>query len=400
MLPYSQLQSGISMFSSRFHWDPRPNRLTQALAAKRAAGARILALTESNPTHAGLRYPGEIVRAFDDTAMLAYQPAPAGTPAARQAVSGYYAARGHAVPAERILLTASTSEAYAYLFKLLTNPGDEVLAPRPSYPLFEFLADMESVAVRQYRLEYHGGWSIDLDAVERALTARTRAIVLVNPNNPTGSYVKRGELRALIALCAPRGVALISDEVFADYALAEDADRVATLAGVEECLAFSLSGLSKVAGLPQMKLGWMVVNGPAALRAEAWEKLEWIADTYLSVGTPVECAAARLLAAGDSVQRQIRQRTVENLAFARAALAGSPANILAVEGGWYMTLQVPRWRGEEEWTLELLECSGVLVQPGFFYDFETEAYLVVSLLTAPDIFREGLPLLVRQLTVA
>jgi aspartate/methionine/tyrosine aminotransferase len=388
------------MFSSRFHWDPRPNRLTRALAAQHATGARILDLTESNPTHAGLRYPDEIVRAFDDAAMLAYEPAPAGTPAARQAVSGYYAARGHAVGVERILLTASTSEAYAYLFKLLTNPGDEVLVPRPSYPLFEFLADMESVAVRQYALEYHGGWSIDLDAVERALTARTRAIVLVNPNNPTGSYVKRGELSALTAFCAPRGVALISDEVFGDYALTEDADRVATLAGVEECLAFSMSGLSKVAGLPQMKLGWMVVSGPSILRAEAWEKLEWIADTYLSVGTPVQCAAARLLAAGDSVQRQIRGRTVENLAFARGALAGSPANILAVEGGWYITLQVPRMRSEEEWTLVLLERAGVLVQPGFFYDFETEAYLVVSLLTAPDIFREGLRRLVAQLTVA
>jgi aspartate/methionine/tyrosine aminotransferase len=388
------------MFSSRFHWDPRPNRLTQALAAQRAAGARILDLTESNPTHAGLRYPGEIVRAFEDAAMLAYEPAPAGTPAARQAVSGYYAARGQAVPVERILLTASTSEAYAYLFKLLTNAGDEVLVPRPSYPLFEFLAGMESVAVRPYPLEYHGGWSIDPDAVERALTPRTRAIVLVNPNNPTGSYVKRGELRALTALCAARGVALISDEVFADYALAEDADRVATLAGVEECLAFCLSGLSKVAGLPQMKLGWMVVSGPPALREEAWEKLEWIADTYLSVGTPVECAAARLLAAGDSVQHQIRRRTAENLAFARGVLAGSPANILAVEGGWYITLQVPRTRSEEEWTLELLEHADVLVQPGFFYDFETEAYLVVSLLTAPAIFREGLARLVATLTAA
>jgi aspartate/methionine/tyrosine aminotransferase len=384
------------MFSSRFHWDPRPNRLTQALAAKRAAGAHILDLTESNPTHAGLRYPGEIVRAFDDAAMLAYEPAPAGSPAARAAVSDYYAARGHTVPVERILLTASTSEAYAYLFKLLTNPGDEVLVPRPSYPLFEFLADMESVAVRQYPLVYHGGWGIDLEAVERALTPRTRAIVLVNPNNPTGSYVKREELRALVALCGPRGVALISDEVFADYALAEDADRVATLAGVEECLAFSMSGLSKVSGLPQMKLGWMVVSGPAALRAEAWEKLEWIADTYLSVSTPVQCAAARLLAAGEDVQRQIRRRTAENLAFARGAVAGSPANVLAVEGGWYITLQVPRTRSEEEWTLALLEHADVLVQPGYFYDFESEAYLVVSLLTAAEVFREGMTRLVSK----
>jgi hypothetical protein len=192
-------------------------------------------------------------------------------------------------------------------------------------------------------------------------------------------------------------VALISDEVFADYALGDDADRVATLAGAEECLAFSMSGLSKVAGLPQMKLGWMVVSGPAALRADAWEKLEWIADTYLSVSAPVQCAAARLLAVGEDVQQQIRRRTAENLAFARGALAGSAANILAVEGGWYITLQVPRVRSEEEWTLELLEHADVLVQPGFFYDFEAEAFLVVSLLTATEIFREGLARLVSKL---
>ena len=360
------------------------------MAARRAAGARILDLTESNPTHAGLHYPAEIVEAFDDARMLVYEPAPAGTPEARDAVSAYYAARGHAVPAAQVLLTASTSEAYGYLFKLLTNPGDQVLVPSPSYPLFEFLADMESVAVRPYPLEYHGAWRIDIAALEASVTPRTRAIILVNPNNPTGSYVKREELRALTALCAARGMALISDEVFADYALTGDAERVTTLAAVEECLAFSMSGLSKVAGLPQMKLGWIVASGPAALRVEALDKLEWIADTYLSVSTPVQCAATALLAAGETVQRQIRERTQANLTFARARLAGSAANILAVEGGWYITLQVPRILSEEEWTLKLLDVHGVLVQPGFFYDFVSEAYLVVSLLTAPEIFREGL----------
>jgi aspartate/methionine/tyrosine aminotransferase len=386
------------MFSHRFHWDPSPNRITRALAAKRAAGARILDLTESNPTHTGLHYPPEIVSAFEDPSMLAYEPAPAGIPAAREAVSAWYAARGHTVPVDHILLTASTSEAYAYLFKLLTDPGDEILVPRPSYPLFQFLADMESVRVRQYSLWYHGGWSIDLRSVKKVLSPRTRAIVLVNPNNPTVSYVKSDELTDLSALCAQRDIALISDEVFADYSLSEDPARVVTLAGVEECLTFSMSGLSKVAGLPQMKLGWLIVNGPAALRAKAWENLEWIADTYLSVSTPVQCAAARLLAAGDTVQRQIRERTAANLAFARATLAGSPANILRVEGGWYITLQVPQIHSEEKWTLKLLERADVLVQPGFFYDFETEAYLVVSLLTAPEIFREGLARLVLHLT--
>jgi len=378
------------MFSSRLHWDLRPNRLTQAIAAKRRAGVRLLDLTESNPTHAGLEYPREILRAFEDDRMLVYEPAPSGARQAREAVAGYYAVRGCDVAAERILLTASTSEAYAYLFKLLCNPGDHVLAPRPSYPLFEFLANLESVEVRQYALAYHGGWGIDADAVAGAVTARTRAVVLVNPNNPTGSYLKRGERGGLVKLCGERGIALISDEVFADFALGSDAERVGTLAGVDECLAFSMSGLSKIAGLPQMKLGWIVASGPPDVRREAMEKLEWIADTYLSVSTPVQCAAARLLAAGEVVRRQIRERCAANLAWAREALAGSAANLLAVEGGWYITLQVPRIRSEEEWALELLEGDDVLVQPGFFYDFESEAFLVVSLLTVPEVFREGL----------
>jgi len=319
---------------------------------------------------------------------------------AREAVALYYAARGDSVEASRILLTASTSEAYAYLFKLLTDPGDNVLVPRPSYPLFEYLANMESVEVLQYPLVYHGGWSIDLDGLAAAITGRTRAVVVVDPNNPTGSYVKRPELDALVRLCRDRGLALISDEVFSDYAFAPDAERAGTLAQVTDCLAFSMSGLSKIAGLPQMKLGWIVVSGPPHLRSEAFEKLEWIADTYLSVGTPVQCAAGGLLAAGDEVQRQIRERCAKNLALAREVLAGSSANILGVEGGWYITVQVPRTRSEEEWCLELLMRQNVLVQPGFFYDFESEAYLVVSLLTKPEIFDEGMVRLRRQLAGA
>jgi hypothetical protein len=378
------------MFSSRFHWDFRTNRLTQALEARRRDGARVLDLTESNPTRAGLVYPPEIVRAFDDPRMLVYEPSPAGAAEAREAVASYYAARGQRVETERILLTASTSEAYAWLFKLLSDAGDHVLVPRPSYPLFEFLANLESVEVRQYPLAYHGGWAIDLEALGAAVSERTRAVVLVNPNNPTGSYVKRAELQALSRLCAQRRIALVSDEVFSDYALGPDAERVSTLVGVEECLAFSMSGLSKVAGLPQMKLGWIVTSGPAALRTEAIEKLEWIADTYLSVSTPVACAAARLLVSGALVQRQIRERTAANLAVAKEALAGSAAGILAVEGGWYVTLRMPRIRGEEDWAIHLLSQEGVLTQPGFFYDFESEAFLIVSLLTAPEVFREGI----------
>jgi len=375
------------MFSSRFHWDLRPNRLTELLREKRGTGVPVLDLTESNPTHAALSYPPEIASTFARPAILRYEPAPAGSPEARAAVAAYYAARGAAVDAGRILLTASTSEAYAYLFKLLCDPGDRALVPRPSYPLFEFLAGMENVEVGQYPLVYHGEWSIDREELERAITPRTRAIVLVNPNNPTGSYLKRSELEFLQGL----GLPLISDEVFSDYDFGPDPTRVPTLAAVPETgLSFSMSGLSKVAGLPQMKLGWIVVNGPAHLRRQAMERLEWIADTYLSVSTPVQAAVGSLLEAGEAVQRQVRTRTAANLAALRAVLAGSTAGVLAVEGGWYATVQMPRIRPEEDWALDLLARANVLVQPGFFYDFAAEPFLILSLLTAAEVFGEGI----------
>jgi aspartate/methionine/tyrosine aminotransferase len=380
-----------SPFSSRLHWDLRPNRLARALEAKRRTGARVLDLTESNPTHAGFAYPSdEILGALADARALVYEPAPAGLHSAQEAVAGYYAARAAAVEPSRILLTSSTSESYAWLFKLLADPGDEVLVPRPSYPLFEFLAQMESVRVVQYPLVYHDGWSIDADALVAALTDRTRAIVLVNPNNPTGSFVKRCELEFLAAVCGDRGIALISDEVFADYPFGPDAERVSTLAGVDGALTFCLSGLSKIAGLPQMKLGWIVIGGPAAMRAGATERLELIADTYLSVGTPVQRALPRLLAAGETVRRQIGARVRENLECLQAAVGNdSPAQVLKVEGGWCATLRIPRTKTEEERCLDLLDYQDVLVQPGFFYDFESEAFLVLSLLTGSGTFREG-----------
>ena len=251
--------------------------------------------------------------------------------------------------------------------------------------------------MRQYPLVYHGEWSIDLEGLTAAIDERTRAIVVVHPNNPTGSYLKRSELDALVRLCRDRQLALISDEVFFDYDFAPDPHRAGTIAAVTGCLAFAMSGLSKIAGLPQMKLGWIVVNGPEELRREAFEKLEWIADTYLSVSTPVQCAARALLQAGEQVQMQIRERCATHLSLAREALAGSPANILHVEGGWYITVQAPRVRSEEEWALQLLAHENVLVQPGFFYDFDSEAFLVLSLLTAPEVFCEGIARLRRQL---
>jgi aspartate/methionine/tyrosine aminotransferase len=374
----------VTRFSSRLAWHAPINRLATLLAAKRASGETILDLTESNPTHAGILYGSDVIEAFADPAILQYEPHAAGLVSTRETIARYTG-----IAADRVFLTASTSEAYGYLFKLLADPGDEVLAPRPSYPLFEFLASLESVRVVYYPLVYDGSWWIDLEALAAAVTSRTRAVMVVNPNNPTGSYLKRREVTQLAAYCAERGLAIISDEVFASYGFGADPERVATLAPEEQVLTFCLNGLSKLCGMPQMKLGWITLGGPARERTEAFSRLEWIADTYLSVGAPVQCAAPALLRAGARVQEQIAARTRINLKTLRAAVSGSSCDLFRVEGGWYATLRVPRVRTEEDWGLELLELDNVLVQPGFFYDFESEAFLVLSLLTPPDVFAEG-----------
>ena len=379
------------MFSERLDWALRPNPIAELLAEKRRRGEPVLDLTESNPTHAGIEYPAaEIARALADQRSVAYEPEPFGMPEARDAVARYYAESGVTVDASRIVLTASTSEAYAYLFKLLANPGDEILTPRPSYPLFEYLARLESVRVVQYPLFYDHGWHLDGAALRSLVTPRTRAIVTVHPNNPTGSFLKMHELEELVAVAVEHHLGIISDEVFSDYWFSGDPDRVSVAARDCRALAFSLSGLSKIVGLPQMKLGWMVVGGSEPERRVAIERLELIADTYLSVGTPVQAAAGVLLGARRVVQPRIRARIAGNLEALRSALAAAPdIRVLQVEGGWYATLQVPRVRSEEEWVLGLLRDRNVLVQPGFFYDFGSEAFLVISLLTRPDVFAEG-----------
>lgn len=368
--------------SSRLRWDLAPNRLTRLLDERRSAGAAILDLTESNPTAAGFAYPSDqILAALADPRALLYQPAAAGLPSARAAVSEYYSGR---VSPDRILLTASTSEAYAFVFKLLADPGDEVLVPRPSYPLFDFLAALDSVRVVQYPLVYHNSWTVDFEALAQSITSRTRAIVLVNPNNPTGSFLKQAELAELIALCRDRSLAIISDEVFSDYALEPGPQLVRSLRGVDEVLTFCLSGLSKVAALPQLKLGWIVTSGLA------FERLELIADTYLSVSAPVQWAAPTLLALRAQLQNQILARVRANRTFLANQIGPtSPWRLLATEGGWYAILEAPRIQTEEEWVLSLLANDGVLVQPGFFFDFEREAFLVLSLLTPEDVFRDG-----------
>jgi aspartate/methionine/tyrosine aminotransferase len=328
-----------------------------------------------------------------DSKSLLYEPAPAGLPHAREAIS-----KLHGVGADRIFVTASTSESYSYLFKLLADPGDEVLVPRPSYPLFEFLATLESLVVRQYSLVYHEGWFIDFGSLRAAITPRTRAVVLVNPNNPTGSFLKREELPRLVELCARHRLTIISDEVFSDYRFDDDPSVVPTLSGIAGVPVFALSGLSKVLGLPQMKLGWMVLGGPEEERAAAFDRLELIADTYLSAGTPIQHAMPSLLRLREPFQRQLRTRLGTNLDLLRKQTAPSSCKVLRVEGGWYATIAVPRTRSEEEWTVELLDRDNVLVQPGFFFDFESESFLIVSLLTRESVFAEGIHRLISSIS--
>jgi aspartate/methionine/tyrosine aminotransferase len=376
------------MFSSRLDWNTQPNGLSRILAGKRAAGVRVLDLTESNPTEAGLDYPPEVISALADPRALLYEPQPTGLAHAREAVEAYYAGRGTPVEPGRILLTTATSDSYGYLFKLLCNPGDEILVPAPSYPLFDFLAELECVRVVHYPLAYHRRWSVDVDALRSRVGERTRAVVVVNPNNPTGSFLKQHEWSAMAAL----GLPVIADEVFADYGYQADPDRVESLAGKDAAPSFSLSGLSKISALPQMKLGWIVANGPESFRRQAMERLELIADTYLAVSTPIQHAAGALLAAAAPVQEQIRGRVARNLAHLRAALGEeSPFRVLDVEGGWYATLEIPRIQPEERLVEDLLEHDDVLVQPGYFYDFSGDGHLVLSLLTREADFAAGLP---------
>jgi aspartate/methionine/tyrosine aminotransferase len=360
------------VFSRRLQVSGGTNRIAAALAARTEP---YLDLSVSNPTTAGFDYDaGSITRALADPRVLVYQPEAFGLPGAREAV-----ARHANVDPARVVLTASTSEAYAFLFKLLCDPGDEVLVPRPSYPLFDFLAQLESVRLVEYRLFYDHGWHIDWHDLRQRVTRRSRAVIVVNPNNPTGSYLKITDLEEFAALALP----LISDEVFSAYELTADPDRVSTVAGEDRILTFALNGLSKLAALPQLKLGWIIVNGPRGGVRESLLRLELIADTYLSAGTPVQVAAPVLLETASSVRSQIRERTRRNLERLQALKP------LHVEGGWYGVVQVPRTQPEEDWVLTLLERDSVLVQPGFFFDFESEAYLVLSLLTPEHAFLEG-----------
>jgi len=388
------------MFSTRVPGDRSPTRFARVLAEERARRP-LLDLTTSNPTRVGLPYPARILDALADPASLAYRPEPFGLEDARAAVADTYISRGLPVDRERIVLTASTSEAYSILFKLLCDPGSStVLTPAPSYPLFEHLVRLDGVAERRYALDYHGAWAIDVDSLDRAWTADTRAVLAVSPNNPTGSALTGRDAAELADRCATRHAALIVDEVFADYPLAAPIDEPAALRQ-PGCLTARLGGLSKTAGLPQVKLGWIALDGPQDLVGEALDRLELIADTYLSVSTPVQTAARRLLDGSAPIRAAILDRIRANHAILRRlAAASSAVTVLAADGGWSAVLRVPATRPEEELVLDLLQRDGVIVHPGYFFDFDREAFLVVSLLPEPDVFARGVQRILERVDAA
>jgi aspartate/methionine/tyrosine aminotransferase len=383
------------MFSSRLPGALEENAVTRVLARLRTAGTPIVDLTETNPTAVGLPYPADLHAMLSSPEALAYEPEPLGLPSAREAVAREFARQGTPIPADRIVLTASTSEAYSLLFKLLCDAGDEVLIPQPSYPLFELLSRLDNVKTVPYALHMHCGWSLDRASIEHALTPRTRAVLVVSPNNPTGSIISDDDAAWLAGVCIARGIAIIADEVFADYSLSAR-PASSSLPHCNEALHFSLGGLSKSAGLPQMKLGWMAVSGPDALVSEAIAKLELICDTYLSVATPVQVAAASLIEAGAKIRASIQARVMTNLSKCRELIATRPdMTLLEPDAGWCVVLQVPATESEEHMVLRLLEEQHVLVHPGYFFDFPKEAFLVLSLLPPPDVFADGVARVIR-----
>lgn len=386
----------MTAFSHRLPWRTDTNAISRAVDALRASGTRFVDLTESNSTQVGLSYPSDLLEELANPRGLVYEPHPRGLRAAREAVTAEAARRGTVIDPAHVLMSASTSEAYSWLFKLLCDPGDCVLVPRPGYPLFEHLTRLEAVRAVPYEMTYRGRWEIECDSISSA-PARTRAVLLVSPNNPTGSFVSVWELERIQTLCANRGWALVVDEVFADYVLETDSALrdVAPRAGV---LSFSLGGASKAVGLPQLKLGWIVVGGPPPQRDAAIEALELIADTFLSVGTPVQVAAPKVFSRGALVRSAIHRRIQRNLAHARQVASDYPwCDVLRVEGGWSAVVRVPAVATEEQLVLTLLERERVLVHPGYFFDFAHEAFLVVSLLLPEDVFADALP---RVLNVA
>ena len=380
------------MFSDRTNWKLTRNRLTEALEEVKSSGAQVLDLTTSNPTRVGLHYDeAQILASLASPQAMDYDPQPKGLLTAREAVAAYYRQEHdiRGLDPEQLLLTTGTSEGYSFVFRLLCNPGDELLVPKPSYPLFEFLADLQEVKLAPYPLIYDHGWQMDFPSLHKAVTERTRGVVVVHPNNPTGSHVHPQERESLNRFCREHGLALIADEVFLDYAH-DRADRE-SFASNGDVLSFTLSGVSKISALPQMKVAWIVTSGPEAEVEAALARLEVIADTYLSMNAPIQWATPVLLHQQKSIQQQLLDRVLGNLAeLDRQLAAQKTCQRLQVEGGWYAVVRVPVMQTDDELAVDLLRRQSVLVHPGHFYDFPSDGYLVLSLITAQDDFREGI----------
>jgi len=383
------------MFASRTDWRLEPNPFAAAIEEHRRRGRPLLDLTNSNPTTCGFRYPQErLFAGLTNRRALLYEPESQGLRPAREAIANYYRGRpgffgaNSSVDPGHIVITSGTSEAYSYIFRLLCEVGDDVLVPAPSYPLFEYLADLADIHAVPYPLTYDQGWQVDRAGLVSALTARSKAVIVVHPNNPTGSFVKRDEAQKLAEICASRDLAIIADEVFLDYT--DGTELPSTFACQSPVLTFTLSGLSKISLLPQMKLAWIVISGPEALARTAMQRLEVIGDTYLSPSTPGQLALPEMLDMRGHLQAQMRQRLCANLGFLDALLPrGGPLECLKREGGWYVVLRVPVTRSDEDLAIELLESCDVLVHPGHFFDFSRDGFLVVSLIVGEAEFQEG-----------
>lgn len=386
------------MFSTRLNWNTPVNQLSRLLSEKKANGVELIDLTVSNPTAVGLQFPLQDIRsAFGSADYSSYEPDPRGMVLAREAVSSYLSSTGQLTAPNELFLTASTSEGYSWVFKLLCDPGDEILVPSPSYPLFDYLAALEGVIPVKYPLIYSHptGWSIDMEALESGIGPRTRAIVVVSPNNPTGSFLTQKDFGDLEKICAKHELPLIVDEVFRDYGLEAGRELERRLIS-EKALVFSLNGFSKMLCLPQMKLGWIRLSGSATLVEKASEKLELIADSYLSCGAPVQLAAPRWLDLRQAIQQPLIDRLGTNINLIRSMTEGTACRTLHIDGGWTAIIEVPRILSEEQLILELLRDSDVLIHPGYFFDFEREAYLVLSLIQRTEILEDGLKQILKR----
>ena len=379
------------MFSKRTQWTTIPNRISLLVEQKRRRGETIIDLTESNPTICGFDYPEkEILSALSQESVMKYKPEPRGLLQAREALSAYYTSFGIYINPEQIVFTSSTREAYSFLFKLLCNVGDNVLIPRPSYPLLEFLSQINDIEPKQYRLIYDGEWHIDFESLKMNLTNRTKAILLVHPNNPTGSYITQKEFDEICNLAAEHQCAIIIDEVFLPYSINSDNPKQYILEIPDSVLTFSLNGISKLIGLPQLKLSWIIIQGNSQFRAEVLNRLDILTDTFLSVNTPVQFALPTLLKYAPDIQKQILSRIRSNYTSLLNCFAQSKGSILNTEGGWYGILKLPQKQSDEDLILEFLMKANILLFAGHLFELEQHSTVITSLLPPTNTLQEAL----------